>query len=137
MSGLLFRITEDFSLLKDIFREAMTKYLKKSFTNVIKHGFSNLKTLWVKSNQRLQNLITESFQIDPAPLTRRMEVFLKRVDAYLSKRKQILGCPTLEKRDQQLESMNSRIDVEMAIFSSLENKTDQFASQLDKLCDEL
>ncbi|KAL2461661.1 hypothetical protein Adt_45081 [Abeliophyllum distichum] len=96
MSGLPFGITENSSLLKDVFQEAMTKYLKKSFTDVIKHGFSNLRTWWAKSNQRLQNLITESFQTDPAPLTRRMEVFLKRVDAYLSKRKQILECPTLE-----------------------------------------
>ncbi|KAL2511144.1 hypothetical protein Adt_16744 [Abeliophyllum distichum] len=87
MSGLPFGITEDSSLLKDVFREAMTKYLKKSFTDVIKHNFSNLRTWWAKSNQRLQNLITESFQADPAPLTRRMEVFLKRVDAYFSKRK--------------------------------------------------
>ncbi|KAL2518213.1 PMD domain-containing protein [Abeliophyllum distichum] len=137
MSGLPFGITEDSSLLKDVFREAMTKYLKKSFTNVIKHGFSNLRTWWAKSNQRLQNLITESFQTDPAPLTRRMEVFLKRVDAYLSKRKQILECPTLEERDQQLKSLNSRIDVEMAIFSSLESKIGQLASELDKLRDEL
>ncbi|KAL2486391.1 hypothetical protein Adt_31147 [Abeliophyllum distichum] len=87
MSGLPLGITKDSSLLKDVFREAMTNYLKKSFTNVIKHGFSNLRTWWAKSNQRLQNLITESFQADPAPLTRRMEVFLKRVNAYLSKRK--------------------------------------------------
>ncbi|KAL2454049.1 hypothetical protein Adt_48453 [Abeliophyllum distichum] len=69
MSGLPLGITEDSSLLKDVFREAMTKYLKKSFTNVIKHSFSNLRTWWAKSNQRLQNLITESFQADPAPLT--------------------------------------------------------------------
>ncbi|KAL2531895.1 PMD domain-containing protein [Abeliophyllum distichum] len=61
MSGLPFGITEDSSLLKDVFREVMTKYLKKSFTDVIKHGFSNLRTWWAKSNQRLQNLITESF----------------------------------------------------------------------------
>ncbi|KAL2531894.1 hypothetical protein Adt_05245 [Abeliophyllum distichum] len=66
-----------------------------------------------------------------------MEVFLKRVDAYLSKRKQILECPTLEEKDQQLESLNSRIDVEMAIFSSLESKIGQLASELDKLRDEL
>ncbi|KAL2498373.1 PMD domain-containing protein [Abeliophyllum distichum] len=137
MSGLPFGITEDSSLLKDVFREAMTKYLKKSFTDVIKHGFSNLRTWWAKSNKRLQNLITESFQADLAPLPRRMEVFLKKVDAHLSKRKQILECPTLEERDQQLESLNSRIDVEMAIFSSLESKTGQLASELDKLCDEL
>ncbi|KAL2532075.1 PMD domain-containing protein [Abeliophyllum distichum] len=137
MSGLPLEITEDSSLLKDVFREAMTKYLKKSFTNVIKHSFSNLRTWWAKSNQRLQNLITESFQADLAPLTRRMEVFLKRVDAYLSKRKQILECPSLEERDQQLKSLNSRIDVEMAIFSSLENKTGQLAFELDKLRDEL
>ncbi|KAL2457484.1 hypothetical protein Adt_46352 [Abeliophyllum distichum] len=137
MSGLPFGVTEETSLLKDVFREAMTKYLKKSFTDVIKHGFSNLRTWWDKSNQRLQNLITESFQADPAPLTRRMEVFLKRVDAYLFKRKQILECPTLEERDQQLESLNSRIDVEMAIFSSLESKIGQLASELDKLRDEL
>ncbi|KAL2492056.1 hypothetical protein Adt_27684 [Abeliophyllum distichum] len=100
MSGLPLGITEDSSLLKDIFREAMTKYLKKSFTNVIKHDFSNLRTWWAKSNQRLQNLITELLQADPAPLTRRMEVFLKRVDAYLFKRNQILECPTLEESDQ-------------------------------------
>ncbi|KAL2497193.1 PMD domain-containing protein [Abeliophyllum distichum] len=137
MSRLPFGVTEDSSLLKDVFQEAMTKYLKKSFTDVIKHGFSNLRTWWAKSNQRLQNLITESFQADPAPLTRRMEVFLKRVDAYLSKRKQILECPTLEERDQQLESLNSRIDVEMAIFSSLESKIGQLASKLDKFRDEL
>ncbi|KAL2487068.1 PMD domain-containing protein [Abeliophyllum distichum] len=137
MSGLPFGVTEDSSLLKDVFQEAMTKYLKKSFTDVIKHGFSNLRTWWAKSNQRLQNLITESFQADPEPLTRHMEVFLKRVDAYLSKRKQILECPTLEERDQQLESLNSRIDVEMAIFSSLESKIGQLASELDKLRDEL
>ncbi|KAL2472115.1 hypothetical protein Adt_40251 [Abeliophyllum distichum] len=66
-----------------------------------------------------------------------MEVFLKRVDAYLSKRKKILECPTLEGRDQQLESLNSRIDVEMAIFFSLKNKTGQLAFELDKLRDEL
>ncbi|KAL2480604.1 hypothetical protein Adt_33570 [Abeliophyllum distichum] len=137
MSGLPFRITKDSSLLKDIFLEAMTKYLKKSFTNVIKHIFSNLRTWWAKSNQRLQNLITESFQADPAPLTRRMVVFLKRFYAYLSKRKQILECPTLEERDQQLEFLNNRIDIEMAIFSSLESKTGQLASELDKLRDEL
>ncbi|KAL2532102.1 hypothetical protein Adt_05453 [Abeliophyllum distichum] len=107
MSGLLLGITEDSSLLKDVFREAMTKYLKKSFTNVIKHDFSNLRTWWAKSNQRLQNLITESFQANPTPLIRCMEVFMKRVDAYLSKRKQILECPTLEERDQQLKSLNS------------------------------
>ncbi|KAL2461236.1 hypothetical protein Adt_44656 [Abeliophyllum distichum] len=137
MSGLPFGITEGSSLIKDIFREAMTKYLKKSFTDVIKHDFSNLRTWWAKSNQRLQNLITKSFQEDPGPLTRRMEVFLKRVDAYLFKRKQILECPTLEERDQQLESLNNRIDVKMAIFSSLESKTSQLASELDKLRDEL
>ncbi|KAL2471144.1 Uncharacterized protein Adt_39280 [Abeliophyllum distichum] len=137
MSRLLLGITEDSSLLKDVFREAMTKYLKKSFTNIIKHSFSNLRTWWAKSNQRLQNLITKSFQADLSPLTRRMEVFLKRVDAYLFKRKQILECPTLEERDQQLESLNSRIDVEMAIFFSLENKIDQLAFQLDKLHDKL
>ncbi|KAL2505476.1 Uncharacterized protein Adt_21097 [Abeliophyllum distichum] len=45
--------------------------------------------------------------------------------------------PTLEERDQQLESLNSRIDVEMAIFSSLESKIGQLASELDKLRDEL
>ncbi|KAL2486364.1 hypothetical protein Adt_31120 [Abeliophyllum distichum] len=101
MSGLPFGITEDSSFLKDVFREAMTKYLKKSFTGYV----------W--------------------------KVFLKRVDTYLSKRKQILECPTLEERDQQLESLNSRIDVEMAIFSSLESKIGQLASELDKLRDEL
>ncbi|KAL2498280.1 hypothetical protein Adt_23830 [Abeliophyllum distichum] len=73
----------------------------------------------------------------PAPLTRRTEVFLKIVDAYLSKRKQILECSILEERDQQLKSLNSRIDVEMAIFSSLKNKTGQLASELNKLRDEL
>ncbi|KAL2505255.1 hypothetical protein Adt_20876 [Abeliophyllum distichum] len=62
---------------------------------------------------------------------------MKRVDAYLSKRKQILECPTLEERDQQLESLNSRIDVEIAIFSILESKTSQLTSELDKLRDEL
>ncbi|KAL2470472.1 Uncharacterized protein Adt_38608 [Abeliophyllum distichum] len=137
ISGLPLGITEDFSLLKDVFRAAMTKYLKKSFTNVINHGFSNLRTWWAKSNQRLQNLITESFQADLARLTRRMEVFLKRVDSYLSKRKQILECPTLGERDHQLKSLNSRIYVEMAIFSSLENKIGQLAFELDKLRDEL
>ncbi|KAL2498652.1 putative RNA-directed DNA polymerase [Abeliophyllum distichum] len=81
--GLPFGITEDSYLLKDVFREAMTKYLKKSFTD------------------------------------------------------QILECPTLEERDQQLESLNSRIGVEMAIFSSLESKIGQLASELDKLRDEL
>ncbi|KAL2519686.1 hypothetical protein Adt_15933 [Abeliophyllum distichum] len=50
MSGLPFGITEDSSLLKDVFREAMTKYLKKSFTDVIKLGFSNLRNWWAKSN---------------------------------------------------------------------------------------
>ncbi|KAL2466026.1 hypothetical protein Adt_41877 [Abeliophyllum distichum] len=65
-----------------------------------------------------------------------MEVFLKRLEAYLSKRKKIFEYPTLEKRDKQLESLNSRIDVEIAIFSSLENKTGQSISQLDKLRDE-
>ncbi|KAL2462062.1 hypothetical protein Adt_45482 [Abeliophyllum distichum] len=137
MSGLPLGITKDSYLLKDVFRKARTKYLKKSFTNVIKYDFSNLRTWWAKSNQRRQNLITELFQVDPAPLTRRMEVFLKRCDAYLSKRKQIFKFSTLEERDQQLKYLNSRIDVEMAMFSSLENKTDQLASQLDKLLDEL
>ncbi|KAL2471150.1 hypothetical protein Adt_39286 [Abeliophyllum distichum] len=44
MSGLPLGITKDPSLLKDVFREAMTKYFKKSFTNVIKYSFSNLRT---------------------------------------------------------------------------------------------
>ncbi|KAL2526030.1 hypothetical protein Adt_11084 [Abeliophyllum distichum] len=85
MSGLPLGITEVSSFLKDVFREAMTNYLKKPFTDVLKHG-----NLWAKTNPTLQNVIIESFQADPTPLTRRMEIFLKRVDAYLSKRKQNL-----------------------------------------------
>ncbi|KAL2526849.1 hypothetical protein Adt_11903 [Abeliophyllum distichum] len=87
ISGLLLGITEDSSFLKNVPREAMTNYLKKSFTNVLKHDFSNLRTWWAKSNPTLQNLITKLFQVDPAPLTGRMKMFLKRVDAYLSQKK--------------------------------------------------
>ncbi|KAL2465661.1 hypothetical protein Adt_41512 [Abeliophyllum distichum] len=40
-------------------------------------------------------------------------------------------------KDVFREAMTNRIDVEMAIFSSLENKTNQLAFQLDKIRDEL
>ncbi|KAL2512422.1 hypothetical protein Adt_18022 [Abeliophyllum distichum] len=66
-----------------------------------------------------------------------METFLKRFYSYLSKRKQSLECPTLEERDQQLESLKRRKDVEKIICSSLENKTSKLAYDLDKLRDEL
>ncbi|KAL2532179.1 hypothetical protein Adt_05530 [Abeliophyllum distichum] len=39
MSGLPFEITKDSSFLKDVFREAMIKYLKKLFTDIIKYKF--------------------------------------------------------------------------------------------------
>lgn len=70
-------ITQEFLYLKAALQEAMTNYLQKCFRDVMKHGFSNIRSWWDENNVILQNMITSSFHANPSPLMKCMDVFLK------------------------------------------------------------
>lgn len=64
-------------------------------------------------------------------------VFLKKVDFYLSERKQHLECPIIEEKAKWLKLLNILLEVEDSTCSSLEYKISQLTFELDRLRNKL